>query len=93
MGTITQNNNSWELQGDIVMDDANQLLVKSKELTLSDNASVDFSKVSDVDTSAVSLILEWRRRAIAENKQLSFVNFPAELTSLVALYGVESLVS
>ncbi|PCI60662.1 MAG: hypothetical protein COB34_02225 [Methylophilaceae bacterium] len=93
MATITQNGNCWELQGDILMDGANQLLVKSKALTMSDGALIDFSQVIEIDTSAVSLMLEWRRWAIAENKQLSFVNLPAGLTSLAALYGVADLVS
>lgn len=75
------------------MDGANLLLVKSKALTMSDGALVDFSQVVEIDTSAVSLMLEWRRWAIAENKQLSFVNLPASLTSLAALYGVADLVS
>lgn len=75
------------------MDGANALLVKSKALTLSDGALVDFSQVAEIDTSAVSLMLEWRRRAIAENKQLSFVNCPEGLTSLATLYGVADLIS
>jgi phospholipid transport system transporter-binding protein len=54
---------------------------------------VDFAKVAEVDTSAVSLMLEWQRRAQAENKQISFVNLPKSLTSLTALYGVADLVS
>lgn len=74
------------------MDNANVLLVESKALPLLEGAQVDFSQVVEVDTAAVSLMLEWRRRAVAESKALSFVNFPASLTSLAALYGVADLI-
>ena len=75
------------------MDNANLLLDQSKALVLSDGTEVDFSQVGELDTSGVSLMLEWRRRAIAENKQLSFVNFPEGLASLAALYGVSDLIN
>lgn len=93
IATITQNGNRWELEGDILMDSANQLLEKSKALTLSDSAVIDFSQVAEIDTATVSLMLEWRRRALGENKQLSFINFPEGLTSLAALYGVADLIN
>jgi phospholipid transport system transporter-binding protein len=93
MTAIKQNKNRWEVTGSIVMDTANTLLESSKDLALEDASIVDFSQVGEVDTSAVSLLLEWRRRANAESKQLSYINFPQSLTNLVALYGVEDLVN
>jgi phospholipid transport system transporter-binding protein len=93
MTAILQKDNSWELSGDIKMETANGLLVKSKLLDFSENAVIDFTKVEEVDTSAVSLMLEWRRRALAENKQLSFINMPEGLSSLTTLYDVSNLIS
>ena len=92
MTAITQNENRWDVTGDIEMDNANTLLKLSEALVLSEQAVVDFAKVVEVDTSAVSLMLEWQRRAKAESKQISFVNLPKSLTSLTALYGVADLV-
>lgn len=93
MTAITQNENRWDVTGNIEMDNANTLLKLSEALVLPGQAVVDFAKVSEVDTSAVSLMLEWQRRAQAENKQISFVNLPKSLTSLTVLYGVADLVS
>ncbi len=93
MTEISQNNNCWTVVGDINMDSANSLLEKSKGLELADDTQVDFAQVDDVDTAAVSLMLEWHRRARSENKKLAFVNVPDGLTSLTALYGVTDLVS
>lgn len=92
MTTVIQNENRWDVTGDIGMDNANTLLVSSKRLVLADQAVIDFAKVGEADTSAVSLMLEWQRRAVAEKKQIKFVNLPKNLTSLTALYGVTALI-
>ena len=92
MTAIIQNEKRWDVTGDIGMDNANSLLVSSKRLTLTDEAVIDFAKVGEVDTSTVSLMLEWQRSAVAENKQITFVNLPKNLTSLTALYGVTALI-
>lgn len=93
MTAIIQNENRWDVTGDIEMDSANSLLLSSKDLILTDNAVIDFTQVGEVDTSAVSLMLEWQRRAAAENKKITFVNLPKGLTSLTSLYGVTTLIN
>jgi phospholipid transport system transporter-binding protein len=93
MVAIVQNENRWNITGDIEMDSANSLLETSKDLKLADNTVIDFSQVGEVDTSAVSLMLEWQRRAVAENKKVTFANLPNGLTSLTSLYEVAALIS
>ncbi len=87
---ITQEGNRWLISGDLIIDHITQVVNASKALSLVSPAQLDFAKVTDVDTSAVSLILEFKRRAIAENAQLSLVNVPENLTSLMQLYGVDA---
>ncbi|MEE9331650.1 MAG: STAS domain-containing protein [Methylophilaceae bacterium] len=93
MTTITQIESRWEVAGNILMDSANSLLEKSKDLSLSVDTIIDLSQVAEIDTSAVSLMLEWQRRAMTENKQLKFENLPEGLTSLTALYGIAELIN
>jgi phospholipid transport system transporter-binding protein len=59
---------------------------------LPDRLTIDFSGITAVDSSAVALLLEWRRRALAKGKQLAFVNLPANLLALAELYGVTDLI-
>ncbi len=92
MAQIAQIENRWEIAGDISMDNANALLMASSGLVIL-NTLVDFAKVTEIDTAAISLMLEWRRRAIAENQSLQFVNLPANLQSLTQLYGVADLIN
>jgi phospholipid transport system transporter-binding protein len=52
---------------------------------------IDLKDVTEVDSSAVSLLLEWRRAAQREKRTIEFVNLPASLQSLAALYGVAEM--
>ena len=93
LAQITQIDNRWDISGDAVIGAVPALLEVSKSLSLIDNATVDFANVTDIDTSTISLIFEWKRRAKKENKPLKFVNFPANLTTLTQLYGVAELIN
>ena len=53
--------------------------------------TLDLAGVTEVDSPAVSLLLEWRRAAQREKRKLDFVNYPANLKSLIQLYGVTDL--
>ncbi|MDD5058562.1 MAG: STAS domain-containing protein [Sideroxydans sp.] len=52
---------------------------------------VDLSKVEAVDSSAVSVLLQWSRQALEKGVQLSFVNLPPNLCSLAKLYDVAAV--
>ncbi len=93
MPQITQANDCWKLSGDVVIATANDILKESQTFALTHATVIDFAEVEDIDTTAVSLILEWKRRAQKENKSFTFVNLPTNLTSLVQLYDVADLVN
>jgi phospholipid transport system transporter-binding protein len=59
---------------------------------LPDRLTIDFGGIDAVDSSAVALLLEWRRQAQRVGKALEFVNLPANLVALATLYGVEDLI-
>ena len=53
---------------------------------------IDLAAVNPVDSAAVAVLLAWKRRGVAEAHPLRFANVPHTLSSLAALYGVESLI-
>lgn len=93
LAQIAQVDNRWNISGDIVIGAVPALLEASKALSITDNATVDFANVTDVDTSTISLIFEWKRRAQKENQAIKFVNLPANLTTLTQLYGVAEIIN
>ena len=59
---------------------------------LPERLTIDFAGIDAVDSSAVALLLEWRRQAARRGKKLDFVNLPAPLVALATLYGVDELI-
>lgn len=84
------------LDGALSFETLPDVLKASAEYTsrndLPDRLTIDFQGIDAVDSSAVALLLEWRRQAMRLGKQLVFVNLPANLVALATLYGVEELI-
>jgi phospholipid transport system transporter-binding protein len=54
--------------------------------------AIDFANVTDIDSSAVALLLHWRREAARLGKSLRYVHLPQNLVSLANLYGVGDMI-
>ncbi len=89
---IEQNGNKWSITGDVLMDNANLILQQSQALSMGGDFLVDFSAVNKVDTAALSLMMEWQRRALAASSRISFANLPVNLSRLLAVYGLTEFV-
>lgn len=90
---ISVQGNQWRVTGDVLVDNANAVLQESSTLAMTDDTNIDFSEVSNVDTAALSLIMEWQRRAISSGNKIHFSHLPEGLVSLAALYGVTDFIS
>lgn len=88
MTSVILQNNQWRVSGNIMVDNAGAVLKESLALAMPDNLIVDFAEVGGVDTAALSLVMEWQRRAALTNQKISFTNLPESLVSLATLYGV-----
>jgi phospholipid transport system transporter-binding protein len=53
---------------------------------------IDLSQVQDVDSSAISMLLEWQRAALRQKREITFVNMPEKLKTLVRLYNLFELI-
>jgi phospholipid transport system transporter-binding protein len=93
MSQVSQIDNHWMVSGDVVIATAGSLLAASKNLAFKADTTIDFAQVTDIDTSTISLILEWKRRAKRENQNIVLINLPDNLKSLSQLYGVDELIN
>ncbi len=64
----------------------------ASQATLPDCLTIDFQRVTDIDSSGVALLLHWRRQAATMGKSLRYVHLPPNLISLAELYGVDDLI-
>lgn len=81
------------VQGPITMDNVVALLGEGNERFVAAQVTVDLAAVTEVDSTALSLLLEWRREAGRNGRAIRFLNLPANLKSLAELYGVTKLIS
>ncbi len=58
-----------------------------------DHLNVDWRAVEAVDSSALSLILHWRRHAADNGRAFTHSNLPSGLAALAELYGVSELIA
>lgn len=81
------------LRGPITVANVVALLADGDRILTAPEVTVDLAGVTEVDSAAVSLLLEWRRQATRRGGTIQFVNLPDNLTSLARLYGVTELLS
>jgi phospholipid transport system transporter-binding protein len=85
------------LKGALSFETVPQVLAQSAQYAarpdVPDSLVIDFSEVTGIDSSAVALLLEWRRQALARGATLHYANLPANLLALAGLYGVADLIA
>ena len=79
------------LTGPLVMDTAHEVLQRTSGTAGQRDLAIDFSQTTDIDSSALALMMQWRREAEAAGKRVAFVNVPDNLRVLAELYGVAFL--
>jgi len=82
-----------EVRGPLTIANAASLAEEGKRQFVAERVIVDLAGVTEVDSAAVSLLLEWRRAALGANRRIEFTNLPANLRSLATLYGVADLLN
>ncbi len=90
------NKESLKIEGALNFESMPRVLAATAEYMactdLPDGLSVDLSEVQEFDSSAVALLLHWRREAANVNKVLRYINLPKNLTALAELYDVQQFV-
>jgi phospholipid transport system transporter-binding protein len=80
------------MNGPVTID--NVVMLTQNGIALFDDrlVTIDLAKVTEVDSTIISMLLEWLRATRKNSHPLQFVNMPESLKSLIQLYGVEELI-
>ena len=89
---IERAGNALHLSGALTIANAAALCEEGKR-QLNGDVVIDLAAVAEVDSTALSVLFEWRRTARQKNLHVSFRNLPDSMKSLAALYGVADLVA
>jgi phospholipid transport system transporter-binding protein len=81
------------VQGPMTLDNVVELLAEGNGQFTASEVTVDLAAVTEVDSAALSVLLEWRREAGRNGRAIRYLNLPANLKSLAELYGIIELLS
>ena len=73
------------------MNDSTQVLTSNDKRWIVAGPLTIENIVAVLAESTRRILPEWKRRALAENKPITFQNIPPSMTSLALLYGVDEL--
>lgn len=80
------------VQGSVTINNVVALTQRGVVLFDEHHRVIDLDKVTEVDSTIISMLLEWLRAARQKGYPLQFINMPASLESLIQLYGVAELI-
>jgi phospholipid transport system transporter-binding protein len=89
---IERGGNELRVSGALTIANATAVCAAGKA-QLDADMVIDLAKVTEVDSTALSVLFEWRRAAQQKKLQISFRNLPDSMQSLATLYGVADLVA
>jgi phospholipid transport system transporter-binding protein len=89
---IDISNDRWSLRGPVTFETYPSLEAAAANHEPPFPGTLDWSDVTEVDSSALALLFAWQRAARMRGKTVGNVNLPANLLSLAKVYGVEELV-
>lgn len=76
----------------ITVNNAKSVLEAGLHAIRTGETQIDLAEATVVDSAAVATLLAWQRAARRSGKSLAFINLPANLQSLMQLYGVADIV-
>lgn len=83
----------YEPTSALTIDQAQMALDDGLRAIAGGQTQIDLSKVTAIDSSAVAVLLNWARAASKASTQLHLVGTPANLISLIDVYGVSGLLA
>ncbi len=88
---IRREGDSLILEGAVTLDTVPGLIGAAEEHLRQGARVIDFRNVTEVDSAAVALAIEWLRKASESGTGLRLANLPAAMQNLAKLYGVSEL--
>lgn len=89
---IERDGDAFRFRGPLTIATVNEALAESAPLFAEEGDwELDFSAVEEVDSAAVSLLLEWARQAGQRKRELRLRHLSDNLQCLLKVYGLQEL--
>jgi phospholipid transport system transporter-binding protein len=90
---IERDGNRLVVRGAVTLADVSQWRESGLAAIDRDGLTIDLAGVSEADSSALSLLLEWQRAAKARGFGIRYRGLPDNLRSLAQVYGILELLA
>lgn len=90
--SVARDGERLRLAGSITFADALEWRAAVLEHIDRDGIVIDLAGIDEADSTAVSLLLEWRREAKQRGFRVVYANLPGSIVSLAEVYGVSELI-
>ena len=84
--------NQLSIKGSVTINNVVALVAQGIALLDRDNLVIDLTQVSEVDSSAICMLLEWQREASRRTWRMCFSQLPHNPKSLAPLYGFSAFI-
>jgi phospholipid transport system transporter-binding protein len=85
---IERQDEGFRVSGPVTMDNVHGVIEEGRLAFDREILLVDLSGLENVDSSAISMMLEWMRDARGRGRRISFRKVPENLKTLARVYGV-----
>ena len=77
-----------ELNGDLTIETINSQVITIGKSHLSENITIDLSKIGKIDTAGIAMLLDLQVQAHHASKHISYINTPDNIKNLCDLYQI-----
>lgn len=85
---ISREGEIYRVSGPVTIENVRGVIEEGRRVFTGGDLRVDLGALKNVDSSALSMLLEWMRDAAGNGRHLCFLNVPENLASLARVYGV-----
>jgi len=86
---VSRDGNIFRVSGPVILDNVCAVIEEGRRaFGAQADVIVDLSGLENVESSAISMMLEWARDAAREDRRMRFAGLPENLKSLARVYGV-----
>jgi phospholipid transport system transporter-binding protein len=78
----------YRVEGPVTIENVRGVIEEGRRVFSGGDLRVDLGGLENVDSSALSMLLEWMRDAAASGRRVRYLNVPENLASLARVYGV-----
>jgi len=90
---IAREGDRMVVTGPVTLAGVAALLEQGREQVRNGVRVVDLGGVTELDSSALAMLLAWLRDARIGHRELAFVSLPEGLVAIARLYGVDGLLA